>query len=552
MVHHDAAPPPRAAIGSPPRRSSASPARRSHYSDATEKTSGPDLQYPPGFDLNGFEDIILPPASALTTRATAYSAHPQFDSDEDGEEDVAALASSNTFLERCRNTALNIPTTATLTQNSRATLQASAKSITSFVPTWGNRQEPQAQESTNKQPETKLKRNTTFGDLFAGSSAPINIGIIPSPDKEKAAMDWISNKPPSRPTTNRTSTTVSSASTSKFSWFGTKAFNPAPTPIPSTTSLPATNPSSSDATTTDALLTLTPTTALFPHGPTNPLDPSSYNALLHNATTTIDRLQTGYRAKCNDAALAHAEASAQTDEAEEAETRARHLKRQLDDMAARVAEQEEAMRELAEQLARERLVRREEEEARRRSVMLVRNKSQQFEAMVEREMEREREGGRREGVSRGTSVCDSGFESDADAESTVDSVFSRPGNEVGSPMVGTPLSTLNEWESDGVDTTGFGEANRSKTTRPPSRTSLGQRSAGLGLSGKRKSGMSLEDYMERRLSSPSVSTCSNCNGGSQTNAWTLVSELRIENKGLNGRVSELERTVEGCLDLVAG
>ncbi|KAL9073414.1 MAG: hypothetical protein Q9157_004773, partial [Trypethelium eluteriae] len=266
----------------------------------------------------------------------------------------------------------------------------------------------------------------------------------------------------------------------------------------------------------------------------------------------------GYRTKCNDAALARAEVSAQTDEAEEAETRARHLKRQLDDMAARVAEQEEAMRELAEQLAWERLVRREEEEVRRRSVMLVRDKSQQFEATVEREremereMEREREGSRREGVSHGTSVCDSGFESDADAESMVDSVFSRPGNEVGSPMVGTPLSTLNEWESDDVDTTGFGEVNRSKTTRPPSRASLGQRSAGLGLTGKRKSGMNLEDYMERRLSGPSVSSCSNCNGGSQTNAWTLVSELRIENRGLNGRVSELERTMEGCLDLVAG
>ena len=539
--------PPRAALNPPrpsPRRSSwrysVSPERPSRYHDSTEQISSQDLQYPPGFDLNGFEDIVFPPPSALTSRTTVSLPHPQLDSDEDDDDGNTVLSSNNTFLERCKTTALNIPTTSvTLTQNPRASIQARAKSIANLVPTWNNRQDSEP-EDTISPTESKPKRNTTFGDLFIGSSAPINIGITPSPDKEKASMDWGNNNSTTRPTHKRTSTGLSGASTSKFSWFGTKTFNPAPTPIPEG------RPQSSSS---DPLLDLSADTSLFPHGPVDRFDPASFNDLLRNAQTTIAKLQTGYRQKCGEVETVRAESSAQNDEAEEAETRARHLKLQLDDMAARAAEQDQAMKALADQLAQERLIRREEEEARKRSVMLVRTKSQQFEAL-----EREGSGCYSSSTSKRESrgASDSGFESDADADSTVESVFSRPANELGSPLTMTPLSTLNEWESDDVDQIHAEHINRARPAMTARRTSTGQRITGLGLSGKRKSGVSLEDYMERRLNSPSTSSCANCHGGSQTNAWTLVSELRAENKSLNGRVAELERTVEGCLDLVAG
>ena len=533
MVQYAANPPPRAATSPPTRRSAASPERRSQILG--------DPQYPPGFDLNGFEDIILPPASALTSRTASYPTQPELESDED--DDIGAPSPNNTFLERCKNTALSIPTTsAVLTQNPRTALQARAKSIASLVPNWSNtRQEAQSQ-IPHTHTEAKLQRKPTFVDLFAGSSAPVNIGVIPSPDKEKTSLDWDNNDHMSRPTNKRTSTGMSSASSSRFSWFGGKVFHPAPTPISER------RPQSASS---DALLDLNIDACLFPHGPVDRFDPASFNDLLRNAQTTIAKLQTGYRQKRGEAETARAEASAQTDEAEEAETRARHLKQQLDDMASRVAEQDTAMKALADQLAQERLIRREEEEARKRSVMLVRSKSQQSDALDRETADTMPSGNKRE--SGGTSLCDSGFESDA--ESSVESVFSRPAtNDLGSPlMASTPLSTLNEWVSDDGEPATVENATKLRLISVPShKTSMGPRNAGLGVTGKRKSGVSLEDYMERRLSSPATQTCSNCHAGSQTNAWSLVSELRMENKGLNSRVADLERTVEGCLDLVAG
>ncbi|KAI9688017.1 MAG: hypothetical protein M1820_010324 [Bogoriella megaspora] len=557
MAHHVATPP--RTSQSLSRRSTATLQRQSRHQSVDDVLALD--QHPPAspFDEYGFEEIILPPASALTARTTTYSAHPTFDDNDsddsdDSDKDDTALSSTNTFLERCRNTALSIPTaSAALTQNPRASLQARAKSIASLVPTWANRPVNAIQENSPQTPsEPKPRTRSTFGDLFAGSSAPVNFGVSASPEKEKPAMDWgMGSKSTTRPVSNRTTTNLSMNSVSKFSWFGTKAFNPSPTPVPSS------RPQSSSTSTSnlnhntqpDPLLTLTPETALFPHGHLDPLDPSSFNTLLQNAQLSISALQNGYRRTQSEIQSSRAEVSAFKDEAEEAETRARHLKLQLDNMAARVAEQEKAMKALADELAQERLIRREEEEARKRSVVLLRSKSQQFGRENENiGFDRERKDERRE--SRGTSICDSGFESDA--ESTVESVFSRPGagveRDLASPLTAatTPLSTLNEWESDEVE---------EKTRRP----SLPQRSSMVfgAQRGTKKKGMSLEDYVDRRLSSGGVGEdardgCRNCMGGGQTNAWNLVGELRAENNGLNSRVVELERSVEGCLDLVRG
>ncbi|KAI9661567.1 MAG: hypothetical protein M1821_008805 [Bathelium mastoideum] len=543
MAPQNANPLPKAMTSSPARRSTASPERRSRYHDITDQLHGADQHYPPGFDLNGFEDIILPPASALTSQTSPPSMRQPFESD-DEDEDVATLSSANTFLERCKTTALSIPTTsAALTQNHRTSIQARAKSIASLVPAWNSRQAGSSQEPILESAEPKPRRTTTFGDLFAGTSAPINIGIIPSPSKEKPSMDFTNDSnSDSRPSHKRAATALSSSSTSKFSWFGSKPFNPAPTPTPSSHDLPLSHPSSSLAPSAsyptppppDPLLDLSFDAALFPHGPLDRLDPSSFNALLHAATSALTALHTGYRARYHETQTARAEVEAHAEEAAEAETRARHLKQQLDELAQRGAEQAAAMQDLAEELARERLLRREVEARQKRSVRLVREKH----AAVHNEETAE---GERDESYSGE---DAGADTDA-ASSAGSSVFSRTreAGEVGSPAssITTPLSMLGtEWAPDNGDTSS-------------QRTRWSASSAGQVGSGKPRPAMSLEDHVDRRLGGSRLEDrCQNCQGGSQTNAWALVTELRRENKGLKGRVVELERSVEGCLDLVTG
>lgn len=148
--------------------------------------------------------------------------------------------------------------------------------------------------------------------------------------------------------------------------------------------------------TADPLMHMDIDSALFPDGPSDPLDPSSFHTLLASATSLLTTLQTAYRARTTLLTDLRAENAAQSDELDEVDTRARHLKMQLGDMAARMADTEAGLRA---QLV---------EERRRRE-----------------ELEREKALGM--WVARASGGSDSGFESEGE---TVDFVLCERGEDI--------------------------------------------------------------------------------------------------------------------------
>jgi hypothetical protein len=150
----------------------------------------------------------------------------------------------------------------------------------------------------------------------------------------------------------------------------------------------------------DPLLNLSISNALFPHGPADPLDPTSFHDLVSTAESLISTFQSAYKARCTEVRDMRAEAAVQNDEIEEAETRSRHLKMQLDGMAAQLAAQQRKADMMERMLEEERSRRRQSEEIqdrRRTSIRLVRDDE--------------------EGANwkRSRSGSDSGFESDGDS-----------------------------------------------------------------------------------------------------------------------------------------
>jgi hypothetical protein len=405
-----------------------------------------------------------------------------------------------------------------------------SKSLASFIPSRG------AIESSASQPKIRALQN-----WFNGSSAPVKLGVQPHDDysdsgsesgeeydsesdeeEEEERGNMMTNlfnrgssltrgtsqspirsdhtqtpsKAPSQPTTG-----------SKFAWLLSTQKNAAvPPPQQSPTYH---NPD-------DELLNLNISQSLFPHGPADPLAPSSFHDLLTNAEALLSRYQTAYRQLSNDLGDAHAEQSAQDDELDEAETRARHLKMQLETMAARAADQDEQMRTLMEDLAFEKKARQEEEAARKRSLALIR-------ATPQCEHTSCQETARRHNRVSGSEISvDSGFESETETDAA--SVFSR---NCLSPT-GTDRSFV--LDNDIHDITPKG-----RKLQPLQRGSTYDK----GREGKvdiAKGGWG----------------CANCQGGAQSAVWGRLAKEREENRTLRLRVETLEEAVDGALNAVAG
>ena len=141
----------------------------------------------------------------------------------------------------------------------------------------------------------------------------------------------------------------------------------------------------------DPLLHLDMHAALFPYGPVDPLNPTSFNDLLAAAEATIATYQNAYRQRVAELASVKAEMALKEEEVEECETRASCLKAQLRDMSEQVAAQTERAESL-EAMVREVEVQRPVFE-------------ESCETLVE-------EGPGRRGQ---TAASDSGFESDGDS-----------------------------------------------------------------------------------------------------------------------------------------
>lgn len=348
---------------------------------------------------------------------------------------------------------------------------------------------------------------------FTGKSEPISIGLLPSPTKEKTTpLDTIAESSDIRPTSPPKAIMMAQgmskpAMASRFSFFSSK--------------LSLTKSPTQPLDLNDELVDMDVSAALFPNGPADPFSPAAFKNLQQQAEGLLVRLQSAYKERT--AALREMTAEKETlaEESEGAETRARHLKMQLDGLSVKLAEQDEAMMNLVDELAEEKQARRKEEEARKRSIRVV--------------GEITLPGTNFKRSSLSNTISDSGFESEDD--SAVDSVFSGR-NGVHSPAMSmSSVSTTNS-----PDVYQMPEMQSPTPTFQATRLRVPQ-----GLAAAKGA---LTSYGQEAPGEP-VQVCSNCGGVRASEAWSVVGVLKEENKTLKRRVGELEGALDGCLDVVA-
>ncbi|WPH00725.1 Hypothetical protein R9X50_00355500 [Acrodontium crateriforme] len=328
-----------------------------------------------------------------------------------------------------------------------------------------------------------------FGDFFGGESAPVRLGVPPSQaESEEYCMDYTSGftERPSvfrRPTTRVSAPPKKNAAGGKLDgWFGRKST--------AVSTVLANN---------DELVNVNINKSLFPHGQADSLDPHAFNDLLLNATELLQRMQKAYKEKVEYIASIQPEIDVQKEEVEEAETRACHLKMQLEDMSRKKFEQEEAMREMALQLAEEKI-----------KVQEARDALQSMKKA--NETDNEDTPRRRKRNSDGSAnASDSGFESDMDyAESVVSNGLDAHLHHVGSSL----RPDCNRMDS-----------------RLSNATDLSRQSSVSGRSSLRAAAIE-----RKRLSNDS----------------TRVLKLQEENKNLQRQVEIMQRQLQGCIDFVSG
>ncbi|KAL2262615.1 hypothetical protein VTK26DRAFT_702 [Humicola hyalothermophila] len=321
----------------------------------------------------------------------------------------------------------------------------------------------------------------------------------------------------------------------------------------------------------DELCNLNIEAALFPHhassssssssptSPRDPFSPAAFKNLHMNAVGLLTKMQAAYRERTAALRELQAERSAQRDELEEAETRARHLKMQLEDMARKAQEHERAMRELMEELAAERRARAEES---RRMAAGEKNDGgsggggagiggalpsppSEGASIVSEDLgvdeDRRRRRHRRRRGSRDTT--DDGDEEDETESVESESVFSSLPD--GSDGAVTPQHSTSTAPQPQKSLSQGGSVQATGST--PKRRPAGGGQQPMSAFQKIFKGISGGDD-----SSSGSNGCRNCKGQGASVAWDTVGVLRDENRHLKRRVGELEVAVEGALDLVKG
>ena len=365
------------------------------------------------------------------------------------------------------------------------------------------------EKTTQGKTEEKVGK---LANWFRGESEPINIGFLPSPTKEKndnletsGACSLIrpSNLLQRKSTAQGTS---KPAMARRFSFF------------PSKSSLARSTSPSPDL--NDELLDMDINKALFPSGPADPSSPAALKDLQQQAESILSRIQTAYRERTLQVREIAAEKEALAEEALGAETRAQHLKMQLNDMSVKFTEQDQAIMNLVDELAQEKLARREEEEARKRTLRLVEQASPPHTSH-----------GR---VSRAYTVSDSGFESED--ESPAESLFSRRNGTQSPTMSMSSVSTSNS-----PDAYQLPDAHISTSASQAARLRIPMTHPVKGMPTPFRNDLPEE---------APPSNCTNCHGGRASEAWSVLGVLQEENRCLKHRVGELEGALDGCLDVV--
>ena len=316
-------------------------------------------------------------------------------------------------------------------------------------------------------PNSPLK----IADWFQGQSAPVTLGILPSPTKE--TTDPLDQLP---------SSTFSLQSLPNMAFFKSKP-KTATTPGRFTNLLGKLNPS--------------------------PCQPPS------SSTPDLTSLDVE---------------SAQRDELLAAHAKIHRFEVQLENMVTRVAEQDKAMEELVNELARTKEAHRVEL-AKKQTVRLVSNESKQSGGEAKHRRTRKPR------VSSGE-VSDSGFESEG-----YDSGFS--------PGPGSPASPCSDFPSPSAGSAKKKTKKQQQAQEEPFEA-LKVTSGGSRLFLKDPGSWEGKEHHGRS----EQRECSKCGErdrrGGVEEAWNVVDVLLEENQSLKGRIYGLEAAVDGCLEMMRG
>ena len=192
-----------------------------------------------------------------------------------------------------------------------------------------------AEFTVEAQSPTKRRSGGLAAWFEGGSSAPVNIGLVPSPQKER--LDPVEEV--------GTSEELFSQSQESLDTHLTRRPQQRPTPSgPTVSNMSKFNPFRRSMTTLtspedgDELAQLEVEDALFPHGRSDEYSPAAFKNLQQNAEGTIRRYQQAYKDQRQSLRTAISTRNVQADELEAAEMRNEQLKLQLQEMADRAAD----------------------------------------------------------------------------------------------------------------------------------------------------------------------------------------------------------------------
>ncbi|KAJ9196036.1 hypothetical protein DTO166G4_6262 [Paecilomyces variotii] len=400
-------------------------------------------------------------------------------------------------------------------------------------------QDPRHKDNTYCENSTKRKLELggrILVDWFQGKSDSVNLGVYMSPPKqtstnmssdlaqEKGHLRQLSESALPMNRLHRISAPSplkQVASPGRFSFFGSKKQGDKTLVLPE----PA----------DDEFLNLDINAALFPPRLSNGDPQEALECLKANAEDVLRRLQATYKERTFALHQVLAQKMEQEEELEEARTRVQHTKIQLDDMAERVLEKDKALKTVTEELEQEREARQREDEARRRSVSLKPSDNEDGLSDLGADLRTPRRQSKRASAAT-FATSDSGFESGD--ESTAESIFSRENECLNSPVSTFACSSPSASQITlPMSLTAAVQAppKEAKPLPAPPRTSAYDRVI-TGLAGAFTGGNN--------------SKCTNCHGIPSSEAWSVVGILKEENKGLKGRIGELETVIDDCLNLV--
>ncbi|PWY75174.1 hypothetical protein BO70DRAFT_398582 [Aspergillus heteromorphus CBS 117.55] len=408
---------------------------------------------------------------------------------------------------------------------------------------------PTAENTARRRLEEGAKR---LSGWFQGKSEPVNLGVVYQTEEDAETMNTTMERRGSRDYYGSPSSPVMSSraqkrmtapsplkqvtSSNPFSFFGLKRQGESRLELPE----PA----------QDEFLNFDVNAALFPPGFSQLEGRDAFDALRSNADTMLRRLQAAYKQRTFALHEALAEKNEKQEELEVTRNRIGNLKVQLDGMAEKVIEQEKAVKAMAEELEHEREVRRREDEARMRSVLLVRTSDDESTSDLGVELQTPKRSMKR--ASNGTFTSDSGF--DSGDESVSESVFSRrevlespastvaPSPNISQITLSTPTSAPVQPPKELKPTPAPAPVPKPKPTRAPASTPAPKQST--------------YDRVLKGLTPKSIasswtgSKCNICHGVPSSEAWSVLGILKEENKGLKERLGELENTIDECLWLV--